>query len=33
VEHVDRLHKYIEWWNMLLGYINVLSGGTCSYCI
>jgi len=28
--NVVNLHKYIAWWNMLLGYINVLSVGTCS---
>ena len=30
MEHVVRLHKVIECWNML-GYINVLSGESCNY--
>jgi len=30
MEHVVRLYKFIEWWNIQLGFINVLSGGTCS---
>jgi len=31
VEHVVLLHKFIECWNMFLGYINLLSCGTCMY--
>jgi len=30
VEHVVRLYKFIERWNMFIGYRNVLSGGTRS---
>jgi len=30
MEHVFSLRKCIEWWNMYLGYTNLLSGESCT---